>query len=84
MSQGNASSLQQVQAVRPVYKDGLPLSLSSTSRDGGVVLLTCHFDANTGLEFVLWEDILAVFHDALYIRYESRVLPFMKDTKFRT
>ncbi|KAG0067459.1 hypothetical protein BGZ89_006039 [Linnemannia elongata] len=82
MSQGNAS--QHVQAVRSVYKDGFSPSSSSTSRDGGVVLLTCHFDPSTRLEFVLWEDILAVFRDGLYVRYEGRVLPFMKDTKFRT
>ncbi|KAF9148028.1 hypothetical protein BG015_010272 [Linnemannia schmuckeri] len=33
---------------------------------------------------VLWENILAVFHDALYVRHETGVLPFMKDIKFRT
>jgi hypothetical protein len=39
-------------------------------------------DPATGIDIVLWDDVLAVYKDALYIRYEARALPFMKDGKF--
>ncbi|KAF9101570.1 hypothetical protein BGX29_005486 [Mortierella sp. GBA35] len=77
---GNSAPLQRVQAVRPVFKDG-----SSTAQpDKDIVQLTCHLDTSSETEFILWEDVRVVFDDALYVRHESRILPFMKDSNYRT
>ncbi|KAF9087184.1 hypothetical protein BGX23_008311 [Mortierella sp. AD031] len=40
--------------------------------------ITTHPDASTGKEIVLWEDVLMVFPNALYLQHGTRALPFLK------
>lgn len=84
-----------VQAVRPVFKRALSTiststeattSSSSTTEistipQADIVHIPCQTDPVTGTDIVLWDDVLAVYKDALFIRYESRALSFMKDGK---
>ncbi|KAK5829608.1 hypothetical protein F5H01DRAFT_393690 [Linnemannia elongata] len=69
----------QVQAVRPISKDNLD---SSTLTPAPTVHFDCHSNPATGESFVLWDDIRLVFADALYVRHETKVVPFMKDAEW--
>lgn len=71
----------QVQAVRPVSKDNLD---SATVTPAPTVYFDCHLNPATGKSFVLWEDIRVVFTDALYVRHEAKMVPFMKDAEWMT
>ncbi|KAK3817141.1 MAG: hypothetical protein JOS17DRAFT_820513 [Linnemannia elongata] len=68
----------QVQAVRPVNKDTLD---TPTITPSPTVHFDCHSNPETGKGFLLWDDILLVFPDALYVRLETKVVPFMKDAE---
>ncbi|KAF9087262.1 hypothetical protein BGX29_000914, partial [Mortierella sp. GBA35] len=62
---------QGVQAVR----------LASKNR---TVEIVTHPDTSTGKEIVLWEDVLVVFQDALYLQHGVKALPFLKGNNFKT
>ncbi|KAK3817147.1 MAG: hypothetical protein JOS17DRAFT_778533 [Linnemannia elongata] len=49
-----------------------------------VLKKNCYRDPDTHKEFVLWEDILLAFKDAVHVRHGSRVVPFSKGADFRT
>ncbi|KAG0043247.1 hypothetical protein BGZ89_006525, partial [Linnemannia elongata] len=66
----------QIQAVRPVSKDNLD---TPTITPAPTVYFDCHSNPATGKGFVLWDDIRLVFADALYVRHNAKVVPFMKD-----
>ncbi|KAF9900831.1 hypothetical protein EC991_006864 [Linnemannia zychae] len=76
-----------LQAVRPVNKSTLtnPAGIIATPGAGlaGVVYVACHLDAS-GKEVVLWEDILMAFKDALHVRHDLKILPFLKGSDLRT
>ncbi|KAG0059502.1 hypothetical protein BGZ89_000355 [Linnemannia elongata] len=69
----------QVQAVRPISKDNLN---SPTLTPAPTVHFDCHSNPATGKSFVLWDDIRLVFTDALYVRHNTKVVPFMKDAEW--
>ncbi|KAG0372972.1 hypothetical protein BGX24_012332 [Mortierella sp. AD032] len=50
----------------------VPASSPPTPTD--MVHIDCHLDPDTQKEFVLWDDILQVFDDALHIRDKTRAL----------
>ena len=94
-SNSNSRTLPSVQAMRAVPKesvDSLPPSTSSfpsspflsPAARGPIVHIDCYKDPDTHKEFVLWEDILLAFKDAVHVRHGSRVVPFSKGTDFRT
>lgn len=84
-----------VQAVRPVFKRTLSTTSTSTETttsssctteistipQADIINIPCQTDPATGTDIVLWDDVLAVYKDALFIRHETRALPFMKDGK---
>lgn len=84
-----------VQAVRPVFKRALSTTSTSTETttsssctteistipQADIINIPCQTDPATGTDIVLWDDVLAVYKDALFIRHETRALPFMKDGK---
>ncbi|KAK3833192.1 MAG: hypothetical protein J3R72DRAFT_424974 [Linnemannia gamsii] len=74
------NELSQVQAVRPVNKDCLD-SVDSTPVPK-IMHFDCHVDPTTKKGFVLWDDIRLVFPDALYVRNQTKVVPFMKGVDF--
>ncbi|KAK5829390.1 hypothetical protein F5H01DRAFT_330101 [Linnemannia elongata] len=51
-----------VQGVRRVYESGPPSSSSET------IYLVCYPDPSLNKDILLWDDILAVFSSALYVR----------------
>src|SRR5690349_6102184 len=94
-SNSNISTLPRVQAMRAISKesvDSLPLSTSSSpsstfpspATGGPIVHIDCYTDPDTHKEFVLWEDILLAFKDAVHVRHGSRIVPFSKGADFRT
>ncbi|KAK3832858.1 MAG: hypothetical protein J3R72DRAFT_495057 [Linnemannia gamsii] len=51
------------------------------------VHVATHFDESVGVsgkEIVLWDDVLVVFRDALYLQYGQRVVPFLKGGNFKS
>lgn len=87
----NSSTFPPVQAMRAVSKesiDSLPSSIASSPfpsvAGGPIVHIDCYRDPDTHKEFVLWEDILLAFKDAVHVRHGSRVVPFSKGADFRT
>lgn len=52
-----------------------------TSQDR-TVHITTHQDPSSGKIIVLWNDVLRVFPDALYLQRGKRVLPFLKGADF--
>ncbi|KAF9151298.1 hypothetical protein BG015_006844 [Linnemannia schmuckeri] len=48
------------------------------------VYIATHQDGSVGKEIVLWEDVLVVFPDALYLQDSTKVLPFLKGPNFKT
>ncbi|KAG0292923.1 hypothetical protein BGZ96_003503 [Linnemannia gamsii] len=61
-----------VQAVRRVFESGPPPSSSET------MYLVCHPEPSLGKDIILWDDIKAVFNNALYVRSGAVVLSFVK------
>ncbi|KAH7060265.1 hypothetical protein BKA57DRAFT_487978 [Linnemannia elongata] len=66
-----------VHGVRRVYESGPPSSSSET------MYLVCHPDPSLKKGILLWDDILAVFSCALYVRSGATVLPFAKGPDFK-
>ncbi|KAK3833219.1 MAG: hypothetical protein J3R72DRAFT_478109 [Linnemannia gamsii] len=75
------NGLPQVQAVRPVNKDSLDSAVDSTPTPK-ITHFDCHVDPTTMKGFVLWDDIRLVFSDALYVRHQTKAVPFMKGIDF--
>jgi translation initiation factor 2 gamma subunit (eIF-2gamma) len=69
-----------LQAVRPVSKDSL--NSSNPSAPGAIVYIDTYQDPVTLKAFVLWGDIVQAFEDAIHVRYNSRVIPFLKGADF--
>ncbi|KAG0278540.1 hypothetical protein BGZ95_003763 [Linnemannia exigua] len=74
------NELPQVQAVRPVNKDGDSMVDSTTAPK--IMHFDCHVDPITKKEFVLWDDIRLAFSDALYVLHQAKVVPFMNGMDF--
>jgi hypothetical protein len=67
-----------IQAVRRVDENGYPSSAPSK-----IIHIVCHPDTMTGKDVLLWDDILAVFKNALYVRSGTVALPFIKGPNFK-
>lgn len=65
-----------LQAVRPISKDSIDSPYPSTP--GKTVFIDLQLDPVTHKLVVLWSDVVQAFEDALHIRYNSRIIPFMK------
>jgi hypothetical protein len=69
------------QAVRRVYENENTVNTTLASTD--IIYIACRPDASSGKDIILWDDILAVFSTALYIRSGARALPFLKGSNFK-
>jgi hypothetical protein len=49
---------------------------------GKTAHITTHHDTSSGTTIVLWNDVLRVFPDALYLQRGRRVIPFLKGADF--
>lgn len=69
-----------VQALRSLPKSALTsIPLSSPAP---TVYIDCHQDPTTKKPILLWDDIRLAFADALHVRNQARVLPFLKGDDF--
>ncbi|KAF9900459.1 hypothetical protein EC991_007322 [Linnemannia zychae] len=69
-----------LQAVRPVSKDSI--DSSNPTAPGPIVYIDTYPDPVTQKPFVLWADVVQAFEDAVHVRYNSRVIPFLKGADF--
>ncbi|KAK3823645.1 MAG: hypothetical protein J3R72DRAFT_479665 [Linnemannia gamsii] len=67
------------QAVRRVYENGHTV----TDNGADTIHIVCHMDASSGKNILLWDDIKAVFGNALYVRSGDLALPFLKGLNFK-
>lgn len=70
----------QVQPMRSVNKSSVDSALLSP--DAPTVFIACYQDPTTKKGIVLWDDIRLAFTDALHVRNQARVLPFLKGADF--
>ncbi|KAK3847196.1 MAG: hypothetical protein J3R72DRAFT_187571 [Linnemannia gamsii] len=68
-----------VQAVCRVYENGLAV----TDNGAGTIHIVCHLDPSSGKNILLWDDIKAVFGNALYVRSGDLAIPFLKGLDFK-
>ncbi|KAK5809856.1 hypothetical protein F5H01DRAFT_381255 [Linnemannia elongata] len=48
-----------------------------------IIYITTHYDPISDKSVILWNDILVVYPNALFIQQDSRVLPFLKGRDFQ-
>ncbi|KAF9338952.1 hypothetical protein BGZ91_007482, partial [Linnemannia elongata] len=48
-----------------------------------IIYITTHYDPVSDKSVILWNDILVVYPNALFIQQDSRVLPFLKGRDFQ-
>ncbi|KAF8932764.1 hypothetical protein BGZ47_011194 [Haplosporangium gracile] len=48
-----------------------------------IIYITTHYDPVSDKSVILWNDILVVYPNALFIQQDSRVLPFLKGKDFQ-
>lgn len=73
---GTAST---AQAVRRVYENGHAV----IDNGAGTIQIVCQPDTSSGKNILLWDDIKAVFGNALYVRSGDFALPFLKGPDFK-
>jgi hypothetical protein len=71
-----------VQGLRSINKHALLTSIAPQIADE-IIYVDCHVDPATQKEFVLWDDILQAFGDAVQVRHQSKVVPYLKGSDFR-
>ncbi|KAF9276721.1 hypothetical protein BGZ88_001565 [Linnemannia elongata] len=70
----------QVQPMRSVTKSSA--DSATLSPPAPTVYIDCHQDPTTKKPIILWDDIRLAFADALHVRNQARVLPFLKGDDF--
>ncbi|KAH7058023.1 hypothetical protein BKA57DRAFT_531320 [Linnemannia elongata] len=68
------------QAVRRIYENGHAV----IDNGAGTIQIVCQPDPSSGKNVLLWDDIKAVFGNALYVRSGDLALPFLKGPDFKT
>ncbi|KAF9902540.1 hypothetical protein EC991_004792 [Linnemannia zychae] len=63
------------QTVRRVYEQP---HFNNANAPSEVIQLVCHFDEETRMAIVLWDDVLSAFKDAIHVRLGNKVLPFLE------
>ncbi|KAG0063681.1 hypothetical protein BGZ89_009695 [Linnemannia elongata] len=70
----------QVQPMRSVTKSSV--DSATLCPPAPTVYIDCHQDPITKKPIILWDDIRLAFADALHVRNQARVLPFLKGDDF--
>ncbi|KAF9084151.1 hypothetical protein BGX23_010786, partial [Mortierella sp. AD031] len=65
-----------VQAMRSVLRSSR--NIPTTAHPGDILHVDIHTDPDTKNQVVLWDDIRLAFVDALYVRHQSKLVPFVK------
>ncbi|KAK3836746.1 MAG: hypothetical protein J3R72DRAFT_526204 [Linnemannia gamsii] len=72
------------QGIRPVNKNYRYTPASTSIDPYSVSYIDIHMDPATQEPVVFWEDVLKAYKNALHIRHQAKVMPFLKDEKFQT
>ncbi|KAF9327804.1 hypothetical protein BGZ91_001282 [Linnemannia elongata] len=85
MTQDEPLSLPQEprQAIRSIEKT-LPLSSIPPANPDYTFYVDCHLEPDTQKGFVLWEDILSAFNNAVRVQRGAQVVHFLKGSDLRT
>ncbi|KAG0277364.1 hypothetical protein BGZ96_002894 [Linnemannia gamsii] len=78
------ATLEHIQGFRPVHKSQHPSAVSAPLDSPDVTHIDCYIDPETKKDFILWEDIQQVYEEALFVRYKTKFIPFLKGTDFRS
>jgi hypothetical protein len=65
-----------LQAIRPLYSNN-----TTATAESDVVYVAIYLDP-VGREIVFWEDVLVAFKNALNIRQNSSILPFLRGSDY--
>ncbi|OAQ25699.1 HCP-like protein [Linnemannia elongata AG-77] len=84
MHQDSSSSHSPVQAIRSVARTHPPTTSTTPTNSDHVFYIECHKDPVTNKDVVLWNDILQAFEDALHVRHQAMIVPFVKGSDLRT
>lgn len=71
------------QAIRSVAKNSRTVA-SATLDFADVYHVDIQTVPETNHQFVLWEDIQLAFEDALHVRHQTRIVPFVEGGDFVT
>ncbi|KAF9132101.1 hypothetical protein BGW39_000820 [Mortierella sp. 14UC] len=71
-----------VQAMRSVHKS-LPPNAIDPARPEEILYVDCQVDPESRKQFVLWDDIVQAFDNAVQVRNKARVVPFLKGADLR-
>ncbi|KAF9150500.1 hypothetical protein BG015_007706 [Linnemannia schmuckeri] len=83
LQEDDPHSQKNVQAVRSVNKN-LPPTFVLPARPDEIFHIDICVNPETKEEFVLWEDILQAFDNAVQVRERTRVVSFLKGPDYRT
>ncbi|OAQ29368.1 HCP-like protein [Linnemannia elongata AG-77] len=67
------------QAVRRIHENGHAV----IDNGAGTIQIVCQPDTSSGKNILLWDDIKAVFGNALYVRSGDFALPYLKGPDFK-
>ncbi|KAG0075638.1 hypothetical protein BGZ90_009656 [Linnemannia elongata] len=82
MLPGEVPSQELTQAIRAVDKN-LPTSSIPPPTPDDIFYVECHVDPETQKPVVLWDDILQAFEDAVQVRNNTKIVPYLKTKDFR-
>ncbi|KAK5828185.1 hypothetical protein F5H01DRAFT_375916 [Linnemannia elongata] len=69
------------QAIRSVNNNNLAPAPPTSAE---IVYVDIYTDPKTKQECILWEDIQLAFYNALHVRHNARIVPFMKNSDLET
>ncbi|KAF9290619.1 hypothetical protein BGZ88_007249 [Linnemannia elongata] len=84
MHQDFSPSHSPLQAIRSVARTYPPTTSTTPTNSDHVFYIECHKDPVTNKDVVLWDDILQAFEDALHVRHQAMIIPFVKGSDLRT
>lgn len=84
MHQDFSPSHSPVQAIRSVARTHPPTTSTTPTNSDHVFYVECHKDPVINKDVVLWDDILQAFEDALHVRHQAMIVPFVKGSDLRT
>jgi hypothetical protein len=89
MTQGEDAPHENVQALRAVVKSTLtapaptPTDPPRIQAQEDIVFVDYQHDPATDKDIVLWDDVILAFNDALHVRHNAKIVPFLKGAAFR-
>lgn len=77
ITQGHVQGFRSVRKSEPHSVTSLPLDSPNITH------IDCYTDPDTNKDFILWEEIQQVFDEALFVRNQTKMLPFVRGKDYR-